>query len=164
MAENYVLRLAAPLPLSAAETIVSAALAAGRKAGLLPLTVAVLDAGGHLISFRREDGSGILRPDIAIGKAWGALGMGISSRHIRNRLQERPAFQGALAAASHGRFVAVPGGVLVRAQSSGDVVGAVGISGDASDKDEYCAIVGVRAAGFVPHPEEPAENWDKAGL
>jgi uncharacterized protein GlcG (DUF336 family) len=163
MAEDYVHRLAAPLSLAAAETIIDTALAAGRKAGLLPLTVAVLDAGGHLIAFRREDGSGILRPDIAIGKAWGALGMGISSRHIRNRLAERPAFQAALAAASHGRFVPVPGGVLVR-DASGAVIGAVGISGDASDKDEYCAIAGVRAAGLTPHPEEPAENWNKAGL
>lgn len=163
MSENYVHRLAAPLGLAAADTIISAALAAGRKAGLLPLTVAVLDGGGHLIAFRREDGSGILRPDIAIGKAWGALGMGISSRHIRNRLQDRPAFQNALAAASQGRFIAVPGGVLVR-NAAGETIGAVGISGDASDKDEYCAIAGVRAAGLLPHPEDPAENWDRAGL
>jgi uncharacterized protein GlcG (DUF336 family) len=163
MAEDYVHRLVAPLSLAAAETIIDTALAAGREAGLLPLTVAVLDAGGHLIAFRREDGSGILRPDIAIGKAWGALGMGISSRHIRNRLAERPAFQAALAAASQGRFVPVPGGVLVR-DASGAVIGAVGISGDASDKDEYCAIAGVRAAGLTPHPEEPAESWNKAGL
>ena len=163
MAEDYVHRLATPLSLAAAETIIDTALKAGREAGLLPLTVAVLDAGGHLVAFRREDGSGILRPDIAIGKAWGALGMGISSRHIRNRLAERPAFQAALAAASQGRFVPVPGGVLVR-DGSGAVIGAVGISGDASDKDEYCAIAGVRAAGLTPHPEEPAENWNKAGL
>jgi uncharacterized protein GlcG (DUF336 family) len=163
MAEDYVHRLATPLGLAAAETIIDTALKAGREAGLLPLTVAVLDAGGHLVAFRREDGSGILRPDIAIGKAWGALGMGISSRHIRNRLAERPAFQAALAAASQGRFVPVPGGVLVR-DASGAVIGAVGISGDASDKDEYCAIAGVRAAGLTPHPEEPAENWNKAGL
>ena len=163
MAEDYVHRLATPLPLAAAETIIDTALKAGRQAGLLPLTVAVLDAGGHLIALRREDGSGILRPDIAIGKAWGALGMGISSRHIRNRLAERPAFQAALAAASQGRFVPVPGGVLVR-DPSGAVIGAVGISGDASDKDEYCAIAGIRAAGLTPHPEEPAENWNKAGL
>jgi len=163
MSENYVHHLASPLPLAAAETIITTALHAAQQAKLLPLTIAVLDGGGHLIAFRRQDGSGILRPEIAIGKAWGALGMGISSRHIRNRLQERPAFQNALAAASHGRFIPVPGGVLVRLHS-GEVVGAVGVSGDTSDKDEYCAITGIKAAGFVPHPEEPAPDWHATGL
>ncbi len=163
MSEHYVHRLAAPLSLQAAETIIATALAAGHQHGMLPLTVAVLDAGGHLIAFRREDGSGILRPEIAIGKAWGALGMGISSRHIRDRLKERPAFQNALAAASQGRFVPVPGGVLVR-QASGEVIGAVGVSGDTSERDEYCGIAGIRKAGLVPHPEEPADGWNATRL
>jgi uncharacterized protein GlcG (DUF336 family) len=118
----------------------------------------VLDAGGHLIALKREDGSGILRPQIALGKAWGALGMGVSSRTLSKRLAERTAFQGALAAASDGRFVAVPGGVLVRS-AGGEVIGAVGISGDTSDKDEYAAIAGVRAAGLQPDPEAAVENW-----
>ena len=163
MSEHYVHRLAAPLSLQAAEAIIATALAAGHQHVMLPLTVAVLDTGGHLIAFRREDGSGILRPEIAIGKAWGALGMGISSRHIRDRLKERPAFQNALAAASQGRFVPVPGGVLVR-QASGEVIGAVGVSGDTSERDEYCAIAGVRKAGLLPHPEEPAEGWNATRL
>lgn len=163
MSEHYVHRLASPLSLAAADTIIDTALEAGRAHGMLPLTVAVLDGGGHLIAFRREDGSGILRPDIAIGKAWGALGMGISSRHIRDRLKERPAFQNALAAASHGRFVPVPGGVLVR-NTAGDVIGAVGVSGDTSERDEYCAIAGIRKAGLLPHPEEPAEGWNGTSL
>lgn len=149
------------LPLAAAGTIVDAALEAGRAAGLMPLTVAVLDAGGHLVALKREDGAGILRPAVAIGKAWGALGMGASSRALRDRLSDRAAFQGALAAASDGRFVAAPGGVLIR-DAEGLVVGAVGISGDASDKDEYCAIVGVRAAGFTPEPAEAAPDWQSA--
>ena len=89
--------------------------------------------------------------------------MGISSRTIRDRLGNRPAFQGALAAASGGRFVPVPGGVLA-VQGERNVVGAIGISGDASDRDEYAAIMGVRAAGLVSHPEEAAENWRSAGL
>jgi uncharacterized protein GlcG (DUF336 family) len=129
----------------------------------MPLTVAVLDAGGCLVSLKREDGSGILRPEIAIGKAWGALGMGVPSRVLRDRLADRPAFQSALAAASGGRFIAVPGGVLLKRQ--GDfVVGAVGISGDTSDKDELCAILGARAAGFEPMPAQPSENWASSKL
>jgi glc operon protein GlcG len=152
-------RLATPLSLAQASTIVDAALAAGRTADLQPLTVAVLDAGGHLIALKREDGSGILRPQIAIGKAWGALGMGVSSRTLGRRLAERTAFQAALHAASQGRFVAAPGGVLVRGSAGGEIIGAVGVSGDASDKDEYAAIAGVRAAGLEPDPPTAVENW-----
>ena len=134
MSDYIVHRLQVSLSLAIADKIVEIAFDAGRQAGLLPLTVAVLDAGGVLVVLKRGDGSGILRGDIAIGKAWGALGMGISSRTIRDRLKDRPAFQSALAAASAGRFVPVPGGVLIR-NAAGDVIGAVGISGDASDKD-----------------------------
>jgi uncharacterized protein GlcG (DUF336 family) len=156
--DHAVGRLVTPLSLAQAATIVDAALAAGRAADFEPLTVAVLDAGGHLIAMKREDGSGILRPQIAIGKAWGALGMGVSSRTLSKRLGERTAFLAALSAASDGRFVAVPGGVLVR-NAGGEVVGAVGISGDTSDKDEYAAIAGIRAAGLEPEPEAAVENW-----
>ena len=156
--DHAVGRLVTPLTLAQAATIVDAALAAARAAGFEPLTVAVLDAGGHLIALKREDGSGIVRPEIAIGKAWGALGMGVSSRTLSQRLAERIAFQAALSAASDGRFVAVPGGVLVRS-AEGEVIGAVGISGDTSDKDEYAAIAGVRAAGLEPDPQAPVERW-----
>jgi uncharacterized protein GlcG (DUF336 family) len=163
MSDYYVHRLQTSLPLKTAETIVDEALKAGSEAGLLPLTVAVLDVGGNIVLLKRQDGSGVLRADIAIGKAWGALGMGISSRTIRDRLKDRPAFQGALAAASQGRFVPVPGGVLAL-NGVGEVVGAVGISGDASDKDEYAAITGLQRAGLKSHPDRPAENWRDAGL
>jgi uncharacterized protein GlcG (DUF336 family) len=156
--DHAVGRLATPLSLAQATTIVDAALAAGRTAGFEPLTVAVLDAGGHLIALKREDGSGILRPQIAIGKAWGALGMGVASRTLSQRLAERTAFQAALSAAADGRFVAVPGGVLVQG-AGGEVIGAVGISGDTSDKDEYAAIAGVRAVGLEPEPRSPVESW-----
>jgi uncharacterized protein GlcG (DUF336 family) len=161
--DYYVKRLAVDLPLGAAEAICDATLKAGNEAGLLPLTVVVLDAGGHIVCSKREDGSGILRFEIARGKAHGALGMGIGSRVIRNRLKDRPAFQSAIAAASDGKFIPVPGGVLV-CRADGAVIGAVGVSGDASDKDEYAAITGILAAGLVPHPETPAENWNDAGL
>lgn len=155
------MRLRTDLPLGAASRILDAALEAGRQEGMQPLTVAVLDAGGHLVALKRDDGSGILRPEIAIGKAWAALGMGQSSRALRDRLAERVAFQGALAAASGGRFVAVPGGVLI-ADADGRAIGAVGISGDASDKDEYCAITAIRAAGYTPDPATPSPDWQAA--
>ena len=110
----------------------------------------MLDAGGHLKAFAREDGAGILRPQIAIGKAWGALGMGFGSRTFAKRLSDNPqqaTFFNALAAASEGRIVPVPGGVLIK--DGGEVVGAVGISGDTSDKDEACALAGIEAAKLV---------------
>lgn len=163
MSDHTVHRLQISMPLMTAETIVDEALKAGAEAGLLPLTVAVLDVGGNLVLLKRQDGSGNLRADVAIGKAWGALGMGISSRTIRDRLKERPAFQAALAAAASGRFIPVPGGVLAL-NAAGDVVGAIGISGDASDKDEYAAITGVHKAGLASHPAQPAPNWRESGL
>ena len=139
------------LTLAQSTTIVESALKKGRETSCAPLTVAVLDAGGHLTAFAREDESGILRPQIAIGKAWGALGMGLGSRAFAKRLAEQPAapsFFSALAAASEGRVVPVPGGVLIR-DASRAVIGAVGISGDTSDKDEACALAGIAAAGLV---------------
>ena len=151
------------LSLEKASAIIDAALLAGRGASMMPLTVAVLDAGGHLLAFKREDGSGILRPQIAMGKAWGALGMGISSRLMRDRLSNRPTFITALTAASDGRLIPVPGGVLIKT-AEGGTIGSVGISGDTSEKDEYCAVEGVKAAGLVPDPPEPDPNWQESNL
>jgi uncharacterized protein GlcG (DUF336 family) len=148
----------AKLSLQQASTVVDTALAQGREARMMPLTVAVLDAGGHLVCLKREDGSGILRVEIAVGKAWGALGMGASSRALRDRLTDRPTFVTALTAASGGRLVPVPGGVLIK-DAGGETLGAVGISGDTSDKDEYCGITGVKAAGLRPDPPEPSPTW-----
>lgn len=140
-------RLKTLLSLTQASTIIDAALAAGRAKNFMPLTVVVLDNGGHLIALKREDGSGILRTDVAIGKAWGALGLGLSSRAIGANNTDRPAFLNALAAASDGRCVPVAGGVLI-ADTDGAVIGAVGISGDNSDNDEHCALEGIKAAGL----------------
>jgi uncharacterized protein GlcG (DUF336 family) len=151
------------LPLSAAARIVDEALAIRVKEDLLPLAVAVLDSGGHLVAFKRDDGCGVMRYDVAFGKAWAALGMGLSTRTIRDRMANRPAFQSALAAASDGRFIPVPGGVLIL-DAEGSAIGAVGISGDASDRDEYCAIQAVKAAGFDADPAEPNPLWRAAGL
>jgi uncharacterized protein GlcG (DUF336 family) len=140
-----------PLTLAQASTIVDIALATARDMELVPMTVAVLDAGGHLVAFKREDRSGILRYDIAYGKAWGALGMGFGSRTLYERATNTPQFFNALYVASGGRVVTNPGGVLIR-NSEGDIVGAVGISGDTSDKDEACAIAGIEAAGLFADP------------
>lgn len=151
------------LDLRTATHITDAALRLRQQHHLLPLAIAVLDAGGNLVSYRREDGCGVMRYDIAFGKAWAALGMGMSTRQIRDRLADRPTFQLALAAASAGRFIPTPGGVLIL-DGAGCAIGAMGISGDASDKDEFCAIEAIKAAGLVPEPAQPAANWNSAGL
>ena len=153
------------LTLAHANTIVEAALAAGKAHGMMPLTVAVLDAGGHLIALQRQDGSGIMRVEIARGKAWASLGMGVPSRLLRDRLSpERQYFITGLVGASDGKFICVPGGVLIYGEDGGPVIGAVGISGDTSDKDEFAAIAGVIAAKLIPNPGEPAENWAASNL
>ena len=138
------------MTLATAAAIVDAALKAGREHGFMPLSVAVLDPGGHLVAFKREDGSGILRFDIAFGKAWGALGMGFGSRELFNRTNANPTFMAALSTVSGGRVVPVPSGVLIL--SAGEVIGAVGISGDNSDNDEACALAGIAAAGLEAKP------------
>jgi uncharacterized protein GlcG (DUF336 family) len=140
-----------PLTLAQASTIVDVALKAGREQNFQPLTVAVLDAGGHLVAFKREDKSGILRFDIAFGKAWGALGMGFGSRTLAARAAKTPQFFTMLAAVSGGRMVTNPAGILIR-DAAGDVIGAVGISGDTSDNDELCGIKGIEAAGLKADP------------
>jgi uncharacterized protein GlcG (DUF336 family) len=134
------------LSLEKASTIVDRALAKAREAKYRPMCVAVLDDGGCLKALKREDGASILRPNIAIGKAWGAVGMGESSRALSERLKERPAFLGALSDMSGGKVVPVAGGVLI----VDEVIGAVGISGGTADEDEACAIEGIRAAGLTP--------------
>ena len=137
----------AKLTLDQADTIVRQSLAKGREMGLKPLTVAVVDDGGNLKAFAREDGPGAaLRPQIATGKAFGAVGMGISSRALNERVLERPHFGVALVGASNGRLVPVPGGVLIK--DGDEVIGAVGISGDTSDNDEAAAVAGIDAAGL----------------
>ncbi len=157
------MRLKTLLPLAKANAIADEALRLGRAEAMHPLTVVVLDGGGHIVVLKREDCSGIMRGDIAIGKAWGALGMGIPSRSMRDRLADRPSFQAALAVASDGRLIPVPGGVLIN-DENGETIGAVGVSGDTSDKDEYCAIQAIAKAGYTPNPDEPAPAWRDSRL
>ena len=141
--------------LAQASIIVDQALAKGRELKLHPLTVVVLDAGGHLVAMKREDKSGILRTQIATGKAWGTLGMGFGGREFARRVVAGgTAFIQALTVASGGRIVPVPGGVLIR-DGAGEIIGSVGISGDTSDKDEACAVHGIKEAGLGPDTGDP---------
>lgn len=135
------------LHLEQASSILDRALATARERDFAPLAVAVLDAGGHLIAFKREDGAGFARFDIAYGKAWGALGMGFGTRELFERAAKFPTFVASLAAVSGGRMVPSPGGVLILG-ADGEVLGAVGISGDVGDNDEACAIAGIEAVGL----------------
>ena len=141
----------ATLRLAQASAIIDAALAEGRQRRLAPLAVAVLDAGGHLMAFKREDGAGFFRFDIANGKAWGALGMGFGTRELADRAARSPAFVAALSVGSQGRMIPSPGGVLI-AGTDGEVMGAIGISGDTGDNDEICALAGIAAVGLSAIP------------
>jgi uncharacterized protein GlcG (DUF336 family) len=142
--------------LAQASIIVDTAIAKGRELSLAPLTVVVLDSGGHMVAMKREDKSGILRTDIATGKAWGTLGMGFGGREFARRVAGGGGlFLTALMAASDGRVVPAPGGVLIR-DGAGDIVGAVGISGDTSDKDEICAVAGIAKAALKADTGDPA--------
>ncbi len=139
------------LNLETALGIASQAFNTARELRTAPLTVAVLDAGGHLICLQREDGASMLRPQIAIGKAWGAIALGKGSRLIAADAQQRPAFIGAANNLAGGNLVPAPGGVLIRDQT-GEVIGAVGISGDASDIDEQCAVSALEAMRLQADP------------
>lgn len=136
------------LTLAQANAVIDGAFAEATRLQLKPLTVAVLDAGGHVLALQRQDGASNLRPQLAIAKASGALALGVSSRQIGMMAEERPQFVGALAALGASAGIAVlpaAGGVLVRSDDD-RVVGAVGITGDSSDNDERCAVAGIAAA------------------
>ena len=139
----------AKVTLEQANTIIAAGQAKGRQLGIGPLTIVVLDDGGHLVSAQREDKSGILRFEIAFGKAWGGLAIGRSSRANETDILTREHFGVALASTSAGTLIPVAGGVLIR-DDDGAVAGAVGVTGDSSDNDEVCAVAGIEAAGLTP--------------
>lgn len=140
------------ISLETAKTITAGVRAARKKRGLKPLTVVVLDAGGHVLSVEREDGSSNNRFEIAFGKAYGALALGMGSRSLMARAEQQPYFINSAAAAIGGKLVPVPGGVLVK-DGTGAVVGCVGVSGDTSDNDELAAISGIERASLVPQPD-----------
>ena len=140
----------AELTLDVARKILDAALAKGLEKKLKPLVVTVLDARGCVKISAAQDGTSLLRSEIAHGKAYGALAMGMGSRALFQRAQEQAYFIGAVNTLAQGRMVPVPGGVLIR--DGGVLLGAVGISGDTSDNDEACAIAGIEAAGLKANP------------
>ena len=136
------------IDLETAEKIVDAAIAKGRELEFEPLTVVVLDDSGTVKSMKREDGSSLMRPDIAAGKAWGCLGFGFGNRVVVARAQSHPMFINTLTDMSGGRIVPSPGGVLIK-NAEGRTIGAIGISGDTGDNDEICAVAGVEAVGLT---------------
>lgn len=129
-----------------ARSVLEHALRHARERDFPPMTVAVLDGGGHLVAFAREDHSSLLRERIAVGKARGALNMGVGSRSLAGRADSHPHFVNALVQLAGGDLVPVAGGVLVR-DHTGAVVGAVGVSGHLPDHDEECAVRGIEATG-----------------
>jgi uncharacterized protein GlcG (DUF336 family) len=137
-----------PLTLEQANKIIAAALAQSKQAGYKPMGIAVLDEAGHLKAFAREDGASMFRFEVAQGKAWGAVGMGVSSRVLGERAQGNPNFFVSLAASASGRFLPQTGAVLIK-DAQGTVLGAVGASGGTGDEDETICIAGVQAAGHV---------------
>ena len=138
------------LTLEKALAIAQGVLQKGRELKLNPLTAAVLDAGGHLKVLLREDGSSNLRPQLAVGKAAGALSLGVSSRQIAKMAEERPQFVASLASMT-GSLVPAAGGLLITS-ADGELLGAVGVTGDVSDQDEFCAIHALQTAGFAATP------------
>ena len=138
------------LTLTQANDIIEAALSRARELKLPPISVAVLDPGGHLVALQREDGQSFLRVQVCQAKAWGALGLGVDSRQIAERFdseQRQQGFIAALNALSGGKVVPLPGALLIR-DEGGNVLGAVGVSGANSDDDEACAVSGIEAIGL----------------
>lgn len=138
----------ARISLDQANAAIAGAFARGRELGLKPLCAVVLDAGGHAIALQRQDGASTLRPQIATGKASGALALGVSSRKIGEMAAERPSFVAALGPIAPDGIVPAAGGVIV-VDGDGQPIGAIGITGDTSDNDEACGLAGIAAAGLT---------------
>lgn len=136
------------LTLTQANQILAGALAKSRAMGYKPMGVVVLDDAGHLKAAQREDGASMFRIDVATGKAWGAVGMGASSRVLAQRAKENPIFFTTLAETARGKFLPQPGAVLIK-DADGNILGAAGASGGTGDEDEIICIAGIEAAGLV---------------
>ncbi len=136
------------LTLAQAKDIIKHALAEQEKQGFKPLAVVVLGAGGSIKASESQDGTSLVRPKVAHGKAYGAYAVGLGSRALFERAKAEPFFIQAMNALCDGALVPVPGGVLIRS-SEGELLGAVGVTGDISDNDEHCAVAGIEAVGLV---------------
>jgi len=137
-----------PLTLEQAAKITDAALEEGARRKFAPLCVVVLDPGGHALVLKRMEKASISRPQIATAKAAGCLGMGLGGRELARRARAAPAFLAALNSIFPQGIIPVAGGVLIR-NAAGELLGAMGVSGDTSDNDEICAVAGIQAAGLV---------------
>ncbi|MEL6886112.1 MAG: heme-binding protein [Pseudomonadota bacterium] len=136
------------LTLDAARKIIDVTRAKGREMDLKPLSVAVLDAGGHLLAFEREDGAAPGRYGIAQGKAYGAVMLGMAGTAQMARAEQQAYFIAAVNGVYGGQMVPVPGGILVR-DANGAALGAVGVTGDTSDNDAAAGAAGIEAVGLV---------------
>ena len=137
----------ADLTLDVARKILDACLAKVNELKLKPMAITVLDARGCVKASLAQDGTSLMRGEVAHGKAYGALAMGLGSRALFKRAEEQPFFIDAVNTMARGALIPVPGGVLIN-DASGSLLGAVGISGDTSDNDEICAVAGIEAAGL----------------
>jgi len=135
------------ISLAEAEAVIAGAFERGAVEGCAPLTVVVLDPGGHVVALARADGSSTLRPAIAIGKAASALGLGMSSRKVGEMAADRPTFFAALGAIAPHGLIPAAGGLIINGED-GSPIGAVGVTGDVSDNDEICALAGIARAGL----------------
>lgn len=136
------------LTLADAKSIIENTLAEQSRKGFKPMAVAVLTASGTLRASEAQDGTSLIRPKVAHGKAYGAISVGIGSRALFERAKVEPFFVQAVNSLCDGALVPVPGGVLIRSKG-GELIGAVGVTGDTSDNDELCAVAGITASGFV---------------
>jgi uncharacterized protein GlcG (DUF336 family) len=135
------------LTLADARRIIENTFAEQAKHGFKPMAVVVLGAGGSIRASESQDGTSLVRPKIAHGKAFGAISLGIGSRALYERAKKEPFFIQAMNSLCDGALVPVAGGVLIRT-TDGELIGAVGVTGDTSDNDELCAVAGIEAAGF----------------
>ena len=137
------------LSLDQANAIIAKALEMARQMNIPPIAVVVLDDSGHLKAMQREDGASMFRADVATGKAWAAVAMGVSSRTLATRAKDNPNFFVTLAATAQGKFLPQPGSVLIR-DAGGRLLGAAGASGGTGDEDEACCAAGIEQSGLTP--------------
>ncbi len=135
--------------LDQARIIIRETLARGVAEGFKPLSVVVLDAGGHVVAFERSDGASPGRFGIAQGKAYGSVMLGIAGTAQMARAEQQAYFLAAVNGVWGGKVVPVPGGILLRAEAGGRVIGAVGVTGDTSDNDVIAGLAGIEAAGLA---------------
>lgn len=142
------------LDLDTATRIAMTAVRSADRLGIRPLAAAVLDAAGHPLAVLRDEKASFLRPHIATGKARGCLGMGMGGRELARRALAMPAFFSAINSLTEGEVIPVAGGVLIR-NSAGELLGAIGISGDTSDNDERCALRAIAEVGLIADTGDP---------